>query len=214
MFWKPTSCLPIIACLGNRCDNSSLPLAEDRHTRHRDGGPSCPPCLTQKGPCTMLQGRARRPGGGRAARGRKSWSVQETDGTGWVLSAWTGGKQLLSHSAEHLCGAFRISYHCPSEFSLAQQCQVERFGAFLRMPRGGFGLSWDTFRVRLPDWKDQKCRHLNLWTQMQQADSEIRKDCISKIRNVGREERGSKLWLAPERIMRFVQKSKGLKQKK
>lgn len=100
----------------------------------------------EKGPCTMLQGRARRPDGGRAARGRKSRSVEETDGTGWVLNAWTGGKLLLSHSAEHLRSAFRISYHCPSEFSLAKQCQVKRFGAFLRMPREGLGLSWDTLR--------------------------------------------------------------------
>lgn len=103
----------------------------------------------KKGPCTMLQGRGRRPSGGRVVRGRRSQSVEETDGTGWVLSAWIGGKLLSSRSAERLCSAFRISYHCPSEFSLAHQCQVKRSGAFLRVPRGGLGLSWDTLRGQI-----------------------------------------------------------------
>ena len=52
------------------------------------------------------------------------------------------------------------------------------------------------------------------WTQMQQADSEIRKHCKSKIRNMGRKERVFKLWLASGRKLRFVEESKGLKQKK
>lgn len=49
LFWKRTSCLHIISRLGNRCKNSSLPLAEERQARHGDGGPWCPLCLTQKG---------------------------------------------------------------------------------------------------------------------------------------------------------------------
>lgn len=144
LFWKPTSCLHTVSCLGNRCKNSSLPLAENRQELDGDGCnsvSSMPYTEEERVPALCSRGEEGGPREGRAAGGRKSWSVEETDGTGWVLSAWTGGKLLLSHPAEHLQSGFRISYHCPSELSLAQQCQVKRFGAFLQMPRGTAGLS-------------------------------------------------------------------------
>lgn len=43
--------------------------------------------------------------------------MEETDGSGWVLSEGTGGKLLLSRPAEHLDSGFRINYPHPTKFS-------------------------------------------------------------------------------------------------
>ena len=84
------------------------------------------------------EGRGLVEGGQCARKGARVWRRQMAPVGAEPVKA---GKLPSFHPVEHSGSGFRISYHCPSVFSLAQQCQVQRFGAFLLMPRGRLSLS-------------------------------------------------------------------------